>query len=137
MNFTFRTVALAGVARTRASPTKAAKAIPFLIGGAYASGLGVSIAWRLRIGESEREGRDGLQPRPRSRQGRGRLREGVTVYAIVDLRSSSTHPLGQAVETFVRREDAARFIEEVRSDEPEMAAKLRIEERELDAGDVN
>ena len=32
------------------------------------------------------------------------------------------------------REDAERFIEEVRGDEPEMAAKLRIEERELEAG---
>jgi hypothetical protein len=30
------------------------------------------------------------------------------------------------------REDAERFIEEVRGDDPEVAAKLRIEERELD-----
>ena len=30
---------------------------------------------------------------------------------------------------FIRREDAEWFIEEVRGDEPEMAAKLRIEER--------
>ena len=32
------------------------------------------------------------------------------------------------------REDAERFIEEVRGDDPEVAAKLRIEERELEAG---
>jgi hypothetical protein len=42
-----------------------------------------------------------------------------------------------AVETFVHREGAERFIEEVRGDEPEMAAKLRIEERELEAGGLN
>ncbi len=30
-----------------------------------------------------------------------------------------------------RREDAEQFIREVRGDDPEMAAKLRIEEREL------
>ena len=40
----------------------------------------------------------------------------------------------QFVETFVRREDAERFIEEVRGDEPELASYLRIEERELEAG---
>jgi hypothetical protein len=34
----------------------------------------------------------------------------------------------------VRREDAERFIEEVRRDEPELAESLRIEERELEAG---
>jgi hypothetical protein len=30
--------------------------------------------------------------------------------------------------------DAERFIEEVRGDEPKLGAKLRIEERELEAG---
>jgi hypothetical protein len=34
----------------------------------------------------------------------------------------------------IRREDAERFIEEVRGDDPELAAKLRIEERELETG---
>jgi hypothetical protein len=43
-------------------------------------------------------------------------------------RRSSTH---------VRREDAERFIEEIRSDDSEIAAKMRIEERELDAGSSN
>jgi hypothetical protein len=38
---------------------------------------------------------------------------------------------------FIRREDAERFIEDVRSDEPEAAAWLRIEERELEAGGPN
>jgi len=55
----------------------------------------------------------------------------VLVYAIVDLRSSSDHPLGDAVETFVRR-DAERFL-----DEPELAEYLRIEERQLEAGGLN
>ena len=36
-----------------------------------------------------------------------------------------------------RREDAERFIEEVRGDEPELAKELRIEERELEAGDID
>jgi hypothetical protein len=58
----------------------------------------------------------------------------VIVYAIHNLRSSPDHPLGDAVETFGRREDAERFIEEVRGDDPELASYLRIEERELEAG---
>jgi hypothetical protein len=35
------------------------------------------------------------------------------------------------------REDAERFIEEVRGDDPEVAATLRIEARELEAGGLN
>ena len=42
-----------------------------------------------------------------------------------------------AVEVFVRREDAERFIAEVRGDDPDVTAKLRIEERELEAGELN
>jgi hypothetical protein len=34
------------------------------------------------------------------------------------------------------REDAARFVAEASGDDPAMASKLRIEERELDAGGV-
>jgi hypothetical protein len=41
------------------------------------------------------------------------------------------------VDVFVRREDAKRFVEELRGDEPELAANLRIEERELEAGGMN
>lgn len=61
----------------------------------------------------------------------------MTVYAIVDLRSSPEHPLGEAVEAFVRREDDERFIEEVRGDDPELVSYLRIVERELEAGGLN
>ena len=43
----------------------------------------------------------------------------------------------QFIETFVRREDAERFIEEVRGDDPELASNLRTEERELEAGGLN
>jgi hypothetical protein len=61
----------------------------------------------------------------------------VIVFAIIDLRSSLDHPLGDAVETFVWREDAERFIEEVRGDDPELASYLRIEERQLETGGLN
>ena len=59
----------------------------------------------------------------------------LLVFAIV--RSSLDHPLGAAIEAFIRREDAERFIEEVRGDDPELAGCLRIEERELEAGGSN
>ena len=58
----------------------------------------------------------------------------MRAYVILDDRSSPTHPLGDAIETFIRRKEAERIIEEVRGDDPELAAKLRIEERELEAG---
>lgn len=35
-----------------------------------------------------------------------------------------------ALETFIRREDAARFVDEVRGDDPELVRDRRIEERE-------
>ena len=38
----------------------------------------------------------------------------MIVYAVVDDFLSRRSPLGDAVETFIRREDAERFIEEVR-----------------------
>jgi hypothetical protein len=53
-------------------------------------------------------------------------------YVILDERSSAAKPLGDAVETFIRSKDAERFVEEVQSDEPEVAQKLRIEEREIE-----
>ena len=56
------------------------------------------------------------------------------VYAIVDDALSLDFPLGVEREVFIRREDAERFIEEVRGDEPKVAEKLRIEERQLEAG---
>ena len=56
---------------------------------------------------------------------------------------SSTTPLarlpalGDSLGVFIRREDAKRFIEEVRGDDPELACHLRIKERELEAGGLN
>ena len=61
----------------------------------------------------------------------------MIVYAILDKRSSPDHPLGDVIETCIRREDAVRFVEEVRGDDPELASYLRIEERELEAGNRN
>jgi len=46
-------------------------------------------------------------------------------------------PPAGPLEVFIRREDAERLVKEVRGDDPEVAAKLRIEERELEAGGVN
>jgi hypothetical protein len=59
------------------------------------------------------------------------------VYAVVDDALSPDFPLGDSLEVFIRREDAEGFVEEVRGDEPELAAKLRIEERELETGGLN
>jgi hypothetical protein len=39
------------------------------------------------------------------------------------------HPRGEAVEMYIRREDAERIIEEVRGGDPDLARSLRIEER--------
>ena len=58
----------------------------------------------------------------------------MIVYAVVDETISPTSPLGDAIEVFLRREDAQRFIEEIEGDDPELAEPLRIEERELEAG---
>jgi hypothetical protein len=61
----------------------------------------------------------------------------VIVYVIRDHRCSLDHPLGDAVDVLVRREDAERFVDEVRRDDPELARHLRIVERELEAGSLN
>jgi hypothetical protein len=42
----------------------------------------------------------------------------VIVYAVIDSTPSPTSPLGDAVDVFVRREDAERFVEELRRDAP-------------------
>ena len=55
----------------------------------------------------------------------------MVVYAIVDDALSPEFPLGDSLEVFIRREDAARFTEEVRGDKPAVAAKLRIEELDV------
>jgi hypothetical protein len=61
----------------------------------------------------------------------------MLVYAVVDDTLSPTFPHGDALEVNFRREDAERFIEDVRGDEMELARYLRIEERELEAGGRN
>jgi hypothetical protein len=61
-------------------------------------------------------------------------RQKLIVY-VVDVASCIDRPFGEA--TFARREDAERFVAELRTIEPELAEKLRIEERELDAGSLN
>jgi hypothetical protein len=45
--------------------------------------------------------------------------------------------VSEFVDVVVRREDAERFIEQVRGDDPDLASYLRIEERELEAGGRN
>jgi (2Fe-2S) ferredoxin len=89
----------------------------------------------------------------------------VIVGAVVDDALSPDFPLGVELEAFVRPEDAERFVQEVRGDDPEFAkppanrgvgaedaerfveevhrddpepaSYLRIEERELEAGGLN
>ena len=61
----------------------------------------------------------------------------MIVYAVVDDALSPDFPLGVELEVFVRREDAERFIEKIRRDDPELARDLRIEERELETGGLN
>jgi hypothetical protein len=58
----------------------------------------------------------------------------VPAYAVVDESQPARRRDRRA---FLRREDAERFIEEVRGDEPKLAKSLRIEERELIAGEMN
>jgi len=56
-------------------------------------------------------------------------RQRLVVYT-VDLGSAvPAYPFGR--ETFTVRGDAEQFIEDLRRDDPEVAAKLRIEEHEL------
>jgi hypothetical protein len=52
-------------------------------------------------------------------------------------RTLEESPLGDAIKTFIRREDAESCVEEVRDDDPEHVSFLRIEERELEAGGLN
>jgi hypothetical protein len=58
----------------------------------------------------------------------------MRVYAVVDDGLSPRSPLDDSVDVFIRREDAQRFIEEIRGDEPVLVKTLRIEERELEVG---
>ena len=47
----------------------------------------------------------------------------MIVYAVVDDALSPDFPLGDAIETFIRREDAERFVEEV----PSRAYRMRFQ----------
>jgi hypothetical protein len=61
----------------------------------------------------------------------------VVVFVIRDVRCSPDHPLGDAIDVLVRREDAERFLDEVRTDDPELARHLRIIERKLKTDSLN
>ena len=50
---------------------------------------------------------------------------------IVDDSLSPTFSLGDALEVFVPREDAVRFVAEVRADDRKVARHRRIDERRL------
>jgi hypothetical protein len=50
----------------------------------------------------------------------------MIVYTVVDDALSLDSLLGDSLEVFIRREDAERFVEKVRGDDPEVAAKPRI-----------
>ena len=57
----------------------------------------------------------------------------MIVFAVVDDALSPDFPLGVEFGVFIRREDAERFVEEVRGDDPALASYLRVEEREPEA----
>jgi hypothetical protein len=59
----------------------------------------------------------------------------VRVYAIRDLTSSGSHPLGGFIDVFLRRDDAERLVDNVRRDDRALADALQIVEVELAAGD--
>jgi hypothetical protein len=63
------------------------------------------------------------------------MRQPLMVYSVRLGSTSANYPFGR--ETFTRREDAERFIEEMRKEEPDRASSLRIEEHELEAGGMN
>jgi hypothetical protein len=52
----------------------------------------------------------------------------------LDVRSSPDRPLGDAIETFIRPEDAGRFVEEVRGDDSDGAGYLRKKDAKREAG---
>ena len=61
----------------------------------------------------------------------------MLVYAVVDDALSPTFPLGDALEVYLRREDAERFIEEVRGDEPEVRRPCVSRRESSRAGELN
>ena len=65
---------------------------------------------------------------------RGNVPPTVVVYVIRDERCSLDHPLGDAIEVLIRREDAERSSTRCAATIPSRPARCGIEERELDAG---
>lgn len=61
----------------------------------------------------------------------------MIVYMVVDDTLSPTSPLGDAIDVFLRRDAAQRFVEEVRRDDSRLAEPMRIEEQELTVGGLN
>jgi hypothetical protein len=59
----------------------------------------------------------------------------VIVYAVVD-DALSRLPARLFSKVFIRRENAERFIAEVRGDDPEVAKKLRIKDSSRDGSHV-
>ena len=57
---------------------------------------------------------------------RGNVPSTVVVYVIRDERCSLDHPLGDAIEVLIRRDDAERFPEEVRKDDSERLCLSRV-----------
>ena len=55
----------------------------------------------------------------------------MRVYAIVNVTTRGDHSLGETLDEFLHRDDAERFVEDVRASEPELADELRIVEHEL------
>jgi hypothetical protein len=64
---------------------------------------------------------------PSSGGGHRGVAQRVLVYAVVHDSLSRTSPLGEAVDTFIRREDAERFIAEVRDDAESHGARVETE----------
>jgi hypothetical protein len=61
----------------------------------------------------------------------------LKTYSVIDGALSPDFPLGDAVEASCVTRTPSASSRRVRGDAPELAAKLRIEERELDAGGLN
>jgi hypothetical protein len=90
-------------------------------------GPGGSLSYKQRTFQGP--GQPNLRPRGHPHEPHG--------LGVLDDRTSQSSPFGDAIDTFIRREDAERFIEAVRGDDPELASYLRIEERELETGGLN
>jgi hypothetical protein len=59
----------------------------------------------------------------------------LVMYSVAIPSAGRNHPFGEA--SFAHRDEAERFVERVRRTQPQLAASLRIETRELEAGRPN